>query len=183
MPYSLDITLTEFKHVSVAVELCSGSSALKGPYVTAVPVYLDAVSYEKPTVGNLYNDAGESVAFVFYDAGSQMRRRRYVQTRIPGWNVDKTDIYLTAVGPQTIPVSQDGTKAFFALPYGAQSKSYNDADDPSRYLVTFFNLGDPDSNGTYYPSVLAQGYLTLPPAVSPNNNTYVNPTICSATVT
>jgi hypothetical protein len=77
-----------------------------------------------------------------------------------------TDIYLSGIEPQFLPVSPDGTKAVFALPFGSQSKSYNNAANPSKYLITLFNTGLPDASGVTSSTKLAQGYLTLPPAVT-----------------
>jgi hypothetical protein len=191
MSYSLDITLTEFKYLTVTVALCSGSSSLKNPYVTAVPIYTQDVLFVAPALGRgkLYNELGNSVDSVTFSAGSPVRRDTY-STRVQ-LGVTYTDIYLYAVSPQTIPVSPNGTTAIFALPFGAQSKSWNNADNPSKYLITLFNTGEPDATGVTTPSVLVQGYLTLPPPVSDGGGGgsgggsggggYSAPTICNAT--
>jgi hypothetical protein len=185
MPYSLDITLTEFKFVSVTLGLCTGSSSLRTPYVTAVPVYKSAALYTKPQYGNLYNESGASISSVLFEAGAQMRRRTFVTSQQPG-GITYTDVYLSVVLAQSIPVSPDGVNAVFSLPFGAQSKSYDDADDPSKYLITLFNSGVPDANGVTTPAVIAQGYLTLPPSVvndgNSNNTSYTQPTVCAMTV-
>ena len=188
MPYSLDITLTEFKYVTVTLNLCAGSSKLKSPYVTALPVYQNGALFAKPQYGNLYNEFGESITSVFFDAGQTIRRQRFVTSQQPG-GITYTDIYLSSMIAQSIPVSIDGTKAIFSLPFGAQSKSYDDADNPSKYLVTFFNTGVADSNGVTTPAVLAQGYLTLPPRVVTGSGdggggggtSYTDPTVCAMT--
>jgi hypothetical protein len=190
MSYSLDITLTEFKYLTVTVGLCSGSSALRSPYATAVPVYSQDVIFNAPGFGRgyLYNELGESVESVTFPAGAGIRRDTYV-TRIQ-LGVPFTDIYLSGIEPQFLPVSPDGTRAVFALPFGSQSKSYNNAENPSKYLITLFNTGLPDALGVTSPTKLAQGFLTLPPPVSDSGGGGGDgggggggsaPTICSVT--
>ena len=194
MPYSLDITLTEFKYLTVTAKLCEGSAKLKNPYVTAVPVYSIAVLHEPAVGGLLYDETGKSQSLVFFEPNETIRRRTFVARSVPGAGVVQ-DIYLYPMMPQSIPVSPDGVNAVFALPFGSQSKSYNTAEDPSKYLITLFNTGEPDSSGVTTPSVLAQGYLVLPPAVgtgsgggggggggSGGGSAAAAPTICSVTL-
>jgi hypothetical protein len=190
MAYSLDITLTEFKYVTVTLDLCSGSSELKSPYVTALPVYQNGALFAKPQYGNLYDEGGQTITSVLFTAGQTIRQQRFVTSQQPG-GITYTDIYLSAMIAQSIPVSPDGKKAVFSLPFGAQSKSWDNADNPSRYLITFFNSGVADANGVTTPAVLAQGYLTLPPRVVPGSGdggggggggtSYTDPTVCAMT--
>jgi hypothetical protein len=183
MPYSLDITLTEFKYVTVTAKLCDGSASLKTPYVTAVPVYSAAVQFQEYPNQKLYEN-GVSKALVLYGVNEQVRSETFVPRLMPGQGL-VNDLYLSAMPPQLIPVSPDGMNAVFSLPFGAQSKSYNNAANPSKYLVTLFNEGAPDSSGVTNPAVLAQGYLVLPAAADSGGGGGGGggtPSVCSVTV-